>query len=62
MSKKNDSGIVYSLIYNNLQSKFEWKIGKKNEWNFDWRIVYSLIYNDLQSKFDWKMSQILTEE
>ncbi len=31
MSKKNDSGIVYSLIYNNLQSKFEWKIGKKND-------------------------------
>ena len=31
MSKKNDSGIVYSLIYNNLQSKFEWKMSKKND-------------------------------
>ena len=40
-------------IYNNLQSKFEWKIDKKN----DWRIVYSFIYYNLQSKFEWKMSK-----
>ena len=37
MSKKNESKndwrVVYSLIYNNLQSK----IGKKNESKNDWR-------------------------
>ena len=64
MSKKNDSGIVYSLIYYlysqkwvrkmteeivysliyyHLQSKIEWKIGKKNESKNDSGIVYSLI-------------------
>ena len=39
MSKKNDSGIVYSLIYNNLQSK----MNKKNESKNDWEIVYKTI-------------------
>ena len=39
MSKKNDWRVVYSLIYNNLQSK----MNKKNESKNDWEIVYSLI-------------------
>ena len=43
IDKKNDWRIVYSLIYNNLQSKIEWKMSKKNESNFDWRVVYKTI-------------------
>ena len=50
MNKKNDWRIVYSHIYNDFESKIEWKINK----TIEWRIVYNLIYYHLQSKIDKK--------
>ena len=43
MSQKMTEEIVYSFIYNDLQSKSEWKLSKKNESKNDSGIVYSFI-------------------
>ena len=44
MNKKNDWRIVYSHIYNDFESKIEWKINKTmNEESYI--ILYSIIYS-----------------
>ena len=43
---KNDSGILYKTIYNDFQSKIEWK--------FEWRIIYKLYTMFLSQKLTKK--------